>query len=104
MPDDLTTPSGVDAVLAATSAYDINASISEAQRYAVAMRRKIHFVQSTSNDGQSVQFSIQAFENQLQQCLAWLSANGATPTDAQLLANPAVTHADFSTFRGYASS
>lgn len=100
MADDFATYEGVEAVLAATSDYDIAGSVTNAQRHAQALRRKLHFASSSGREGQSVAYQLQLIESQLRQCLAWLSANMEW-TDAQREANPDVLHADFSTLRGY---
>lgn len=99
---DLTTIAGIEAELADTADYDVAADVSKAKRRAAALRRKLDFPQSSGRGEQNVAFYIQAIENQLQQVLAWIAAND-TPTEAQKLVNPDVVHADFSTFRGYAT-
>ena len=100
MADDLSTFSGVEAVLAVTCDYDIAGDVTKGQRRAAALRRKLDFAMSTGRGEQNVAFQMQLVQDQLRQCLAWLAAN-MDRTDAQLVANPDVSHADFSTFRGY---
>lgn len=102
MVDDLVTFSGVEAVLAATADYDVTRDASKARRRVAALRRKLDFAASSGRDGQTIQYQQQVIERQLQQALAWLRAYD-TPTDAQRLKNPQVTHADFSTFGGYSA-
>lgn len=97
---ELTNPNEIDAELAITADYDVCYDADKARRRVAALRRKLDFPQASGFEGYSMQFAMQAIENQLQQALAWLSAND-TPSDARLLRNPSVTHADFSTFRGY---
>jgi hypothetical protein len=89
----------VNAELAATASYDVDYDISLAKRRVVALRRKLDFAQQSAQSGSMVAFQMQTIENQLNQVLAWVRAND-TPSDAQRLKNPQVTHADFSTFRG----
>lgn len=98
----LDTLAQVDAELAATSGYDVEGDVSKAIRHAAALRRRLHFAQSSGRGKMNMAFFMQAIQDQLQQCLAWINANNTSQTDAQRLANPSVTHADFSTFRGYA--
>lgn len=100
MADDFTTFAGVEAVLADTADYDVTRDAAKARRRVAALRRKLDFAASSARDGQSLTYQQQVIERQLQQCLAFLRTVD-TPTDAQRLANPQVTHADFSTFRGY---
>jgi hypothetical protein len=97
---DLTTLAGIEAELAATADYDVENDLSKARRRVAALRRKLDFPQATGRGEQNVSFYLQAIENQIQQALAFIAAN-QTLTDAQRQANPDVTHADFSTFRGY---
>ena len=96
---DLTTIAGVETELAATADYDVAVDISKAKRRVAALRRKLDFPQSSGRGEQNVAFAIAAIENQLQQVLAWITANEA-PSDASRLANPDVVHPDFSNFRG----
>ena len=100
MSDDLTTYSGVEAVLAATSDYDVTNDAAKAIRHVAALRRKLHFASSSGRDGVTIQFQQQFLADQLKQVIAWLEANG-TLSDAQRTRNPAVTHADFSGFGQY---
>lgn len=100
MADDLTTATGIEAVLAATASYDVDRDADAARRRVAALRRKLDFAASSSRDGQSLMYQQQVIERQLQQCLAFLRSVDA-PTDAQRRANPSVTHADFSSLRGY---
>jgi hypothetical protein len=97
---DLTTYAGVDAELAATATYDVDYDVSLAKRRVSALRRKLDFASQSSQSGNQVAFQMQIVQDQLNQVLAWLQANG-DPSNAQLLKNPSVVHADFSTFRGY---
>lgn len=97
---DLTTLAGIEAELAATADYDVERDVSKAKRRVAALRRKLDFPQSTGRGEQNIAFTMQTIENQLQQAIAFVAGN-ETLTDAQRLANPSVTHADFSTFRGY---
>jgi predicted ATPase len=99
---DLTTYENVEAELAATADYDVAQDADKAKRRIAALRRKLDFAAESSRDGQALKFQQQHIENQLNQALAWLRENG-DQTNAQKLANPSVTHADFSTFRGYCS-
>ena len=99
MVDDLSTPTLIEAVLAATADYDVEYDISKAKRRVAALRRKLDFPMSSGQGDQQMAFQMQVIENQLNQALAFVRAN-ETPSDAQRLANPSVTHADFSTFRG----
>lgn len=96
---DLTTYAGVDAELAATATYDTDFDTSLAKRRVAALRRKLDFASQSSQSGNQVAFQMQIVENQLNQVLAWLKANG-DPSNAEMLKNPSVTHADFSTLRG----
>ncbi len=97
---DLSTPSLVDAELAATCDYDTTLSLDKARRRVAALRRKLDFAVSSARDGMSLQFQQQIIQDQLNQALAFVRAN-ETPTSAQLLANPSVLHADFGTFGQY---
>ena len=97
----LTTIAEIEAELADTADYDVSYSIDKAKRRVAALRRKLDHPQSTGRGEQSLSFAMQAIENQLQQALTWLAANDEQ-TEQQLLRNPQVTHADFSTFRGHA--
>jgi len=99
---DLTTIAGIEAELAATADYDVEIDVSKAKRRVAALRRKLDFPASMGRDQQSMQFSMQAIENQIAQALAFVQANQAL-SESQRLANPSVLHADFSTFRGYSS-
>lgn len=100
MADDLTTISGIETVLAATSDYDTAADTSKCERHIAALRRRLHYAASSGRDGQSVTFNVQVIQAELRAAQAWLAAN-RDRTEAQRLDNPTVTHADFSTFRGY---
>lgn len=95
----LTTFEDVDAELAATAGYDVDRDVSLAKRRVAALRRKLDFAMSSGRDGQNVAFQQQIIQDQLNQALAFVRAN-ETLTEAQTLANPNVTHADFSTLRG----
>jgi hypothetical protein len=99
MPD-LSTTAGIEAELAETADYDTSFDLSKARRRVAALRRRLDFPQSVGRGEQNISFYLQAIENQIQQALAFIAAN-QTLTDAQRQANPDVTHADFSTFRGY---
>jgi len=99
MADDLTTITGIEAVLAATSDYDTTRDAAKARRYVAAIRRRLHMAASSGRDGQTLQFNVQVLESELRAALAWLRANDS-PTEQQRLNNPSVTHADFTTFRG----
>ncbi len=101
MADDFSTPTGVDAVLAATASYDIDRDVAMAKRRVTALRRKLDFATTSRRDGQSMEFDFAIIQSQLQQALDWIQAN-ETLTDAQRLSNPSVLHADFSTFGPYA--
>mgnify|MGYP000923884897 CR=1 FL=1 len=100
MVDDLATLEGVEAVLAATSTYDVDGDTSMAARHIAALRRRLHFAASMGRDGQSMSVDTKALQDELRTAMAWLRAN-TTPSEARRLANPDVVHADFSTFRGY---
>lgn len=100
MADDLTTFSGVEIVLAATCDYDFTGDVDKGKRRAAALRRKLDFAEATGRGEQNVRFNVQAVQDQLRQCLAWLQ-NNLDQTDAQKMNAPDVLHADFSTFRGY---
>ena len=100
MADDLTTVAGVEAVLAATSDYDTTDDTAKAERHVAALRRRLHFAASAGRDGQSLSYNVNVLQDQLKQALRWLQAN-RTQTAAQRKRNPSVTHADFSTMRGY---
>lgn len=100
MTDDLTTVAGIETVLAATSDYDTTRDAAKARRHIAALRRRLHFAASSGRDGQSLSFNVQVLREELKSALAWLAAN-EDRTEAQRLANPQMTHADFSTFRGY---
>ncbi len=97
----LETPQQVEAELAATADYDVANDVGKAKRRVAALRRKLDFAAMSSEDGRSVQFQLQITENQLRQALAFVQANDSQ-SEAQRLANPNVTHADFSTFGQYA--
>ncbi len=99
---DLTTPAGIEVELAATADYDVARDVDKAKRRVAALRRKLDFPQMSGRGEQSMSFDMQRIENQLQQALAFVAAN-ETLTEAQRLASPSVTHADFSTFRGYSA-
>jgi len=100
MADDLTTLAGIETVLAATSDYDTDHDTAKAERYIAAIRRRLHYAASSGRDGETVAFNVQVLQGELRAAQAWLAAN-RTRTEAQRKANPNVTHADFSTFRGY---
>lgn len=89
----------VDAELAATAGYDVDQDVDLAKRRVAALRRKLDFAAQSGRNGQSVMFQQQIIQDQLHQALAFIRAN-QTPSDAQLLRNPEVTHADFSKLRG----
>ena len=97
---DLSSIAGIESELAETADYDVALDLSKAKRRVAALRRKLDFPQSTGRGEQNIAFAMQAFENQLQQVLAFIAVND-TPGEAQRLANPDVVHADFSTCRGY---
>lgn len=99
---DLTTIEGIEAELAVTADYHFPVDIAKANRRIAALRRKLDFPMSMARDQQSLQFAMQAIENQIAKTEAFVQAN-QTLSDAQRLANPSVLHADFSTFRGYSS-
>jgi len=98
----LNTFAQVDAELAATADYDVENDVSKAKRRVAALRRKLDFVSSSTRDGQTLAFQQREISRQLQQAIAFVRSNQTT-SEAQRLANPDVTHADFSTFRGYSS-
>jgi len=100
MADDLTTATGIEAVLADTSRYDVDRDVTLAKRRVAALRRKLDFAASSARDGQSLQFQQQIIQDQLNQALAFIGAH-ETLTDAERLANPSVVHADFTTFGLY---
>ena len=100
MADDLTTVSGIEAALAATSDYDVERDTDKAKRHIAALRSRLRFAATSARDGQSVQFNLQVLQQELAAAKAWLNAHESR-TDAQRKANPNVTHADFTTFRGY---
>lgn len=95
----LTTFEEVDAELAATAGYDVDGEVSLAKRRVAALRRKLDFAMSSGRDGQTVAFQQQIIQDQLNQALAFIRANDE-PSDATLLRNPSMTHADFSNLRG----
>ena len=103
MADDLTTPSGIETVLADTADYDVERSVANAKRRVAALRRKLDFAASSSQDNQSIQYAQAIIQEQLNQALAFVRAHESL-TDAERLANPSVTHGDFSTFGQYGSS
>lgn len=100
MADDFTTIEGIHTVLAATSTYDVDRDVAMAKRHLTALRRMKHFASSTSRDGQAMSMDLNAIEDEIARCLAFIRSQDS-PTDAQKKASPNVTHADFSTFRGY---
>ena len=90
----------IDQELALTADYDVANDLAKARRRIVALRRKLDLPQSAGHDQENVTLAMDTIEKQLYQALVWLAAND-TQTDAQREQNPDVTHADFSTFRGY---
>ena len=98
--DDLTTPQGIDAVLAATASYDVMGDLSLAQRRVAALRRKLDMPQSAGRGDQTMAYFLQATQNELDSCLAFCRAN-MVPTEQQKLNDPGVLHADFQTFGKY---
>ena len=101
MTDDLTTATGIEAVLAATARYAVDRDVTLAQRRAAALERKLDFAQSAGRDGQDIRFDMGVIQSQLNRVYAFIQAHESL-TDAQRLANPNVTHGDFSTFGPYA--
>ena len=99
---DLTLYSEVDAELAATAGYDVEGDVALAKRRVAALRRKLDFAANSGRDGQTVGYQQQIIQEQLNQALAFIRAS-ESPTEAQLLRNPDVTHADFSNLRGRGS-
>lgn len=96
-----TTFDEAQAELLATCDYDVEGDVAKAKRFVAAARAMLFFTSSSGQDGATQSFDMERIENMLRQALAFVAAN-ATPSEAQQLANPSVTHADFSTFRGYA--
>ena len=97
---DLTTLSGIDAELIATTRYAVNNDLDLAYRRLDAlMVRTTTFASVASRNSQSLQFDMQNFREDLAKVEQFIRS-AKTPTDAQRLANPSVTHADFSTIRG----
>ena len=95
-----TTFDDAQAELVATCDYDVEGDVAKAKRFVAAARAMLFFASSSGQAGATQAFDMQRIEGQLKQALAFVDANGS-PTEAQQLANPSVTHADFSTFRGY---
>lgn len=100
---DLTTIESIEAELAATADYDVAGDVAKAKRRVAALRRKLDFPSQMGRDSQTMQFAMQAIENQIAQALAFVQANQEV-SEADRLRNPSVLHADFSTFRGYRGS
>jgi hypothetical protein len=96
----LNTFAEVDAELAATADYDVAVDIDKAQRRVAALRRKLDFAQQAAQSGSNMAFALQITQDELKSARAWLTANGAPPSDQQKLRNPSVTHYDQSTLRG----
>ena len=92
---DLTTPTGIEAELAATARYDVDDDLDLAKRRVAALRRKLDFAQSASADDNSYTFGTAATERQLEQVLSFVAGN-SSQSEADRLANPSVIHADFS--------
>lgn len=99
MPD-ITTFSEAQAAYVQASDYDVVHDVAQARRFIVAARALLGFAASAARDGTSLGFDLARVEQQLQDARVWLAANEQA-SEAQRLANPDVTHADFSTFRGY---
>lgn len=97
---DLSTLALIEAELAVTADYDVEQDVSKAKRRVAALRRKLDFPQSIARGEQNIAFALQILENQMRSALAFVALN-TSPSEAQRLANPSVTHADFTTFRGY---
>lgn len=97
---DLSTFEIVDSELAATAGYDVENDVSLARRRVAALRRKLDFAASSGRDGQNAAFQQQIIQDQLNGVLAWLRANDTTLSQDQLMRDPSVLHADFSTLRG----
>ncbi len=95
----LITPEDIELELALTASYDIDGDLAMARRRVIALRRKLDLPHVVQNESQEhVELEMNIINGQLQQALNWIRANG--PANAN---NPSVVHADFSTFRGYAS-
>jgi hypothetical protein len=92
--------SDAQAQLLANADYDVAGDLDKARAYVGAARSLIAFSSSAMRDGTSVQFDMGALSKLMNQALRWIEAN-STPSDAQLLANPSVVHADFSGLNGY---
>jgi hypothetical protein len=86
-----------------TADYDVTYSVDKAQRFVAAARAMLTFSSLAMRDGTSLQFDMVRLENQMNQALRFLEIYGS-PTEANRLRNPAVTHADFSTFGNYGST
>ena len=98
---DLSSYSGVESELAATSDYDVTLDVDKCKRYVAAIRRKLHFASASGRDGVTIQFQHQVLSKELDKALAWLAANDAAASEAARLRNPSVLHADFSNFGPY---
>lgn len=96
----LTTYAQVEAELAATASYDVNNSVSEAQRRAAALRRKLDFAEQSDEEGRKIRFNHEIVQSQLRDAVAYVR-DQQIQTDAEKLKNPVVVHADFSTFGQY---
>lgn len=90
---DLSTYAAVDSELAETADYDVTESLSKAQRRAAALRRKLDFAQtSTQDSGKSLSFDTVAIRQQLAEVLSWITSYSQSGS---------VVHADFSAFGQY---
>lgn len=99
----LFTLADVDLELALTADYRATGDVDKARRRVTALTRKLDFPETAGKDQESVKLAMQTIENQLQRVEAWLNANTDQTADQQLR-DPNVTHADFSSFRGYSRS
>jgi len=100
MADDFTSMTGIEAVLADTADYAVERDVDKAKRRATAYERKLDFASFSARDTEQLRFDMAVIQSQLAKIYSWIESNEST-TDAQRLANPDVTHADFSTFGQY---
>lgn len=82
----------------ATCGYDVEISMSKAVRFVAAVRGMLRFASVSNRGDVSMEHDPNVLQAELNRALAWIAAN---PTDAQLLLNPSVVHADFSGFGQY---
>jgi hypothetical protein len=80
--------------------YDVTGDAGKAALFVAACRSLLLFPSKSGRDGQDSEFDLVRVENLMVQAQQFLAANG-TPTESQLLNNPSVLHADFSTFHNY---